>query len=95
MFLFLKDEQGLRGFLDHTPLVNTNSSWHNLLTLDVLFDYFHDSGLHAGDLIADAAKLVQGGGGKAPDLAVAGGKRPEGLDQALAVARRAAGLALG
>ena len=37
-----------------------------------------DSGLHAGELLADAAKLIKGGGGKAPDLAVAGGKDPEG-----------------
>jgi alanyl-tRNA synthetase len=46
-----------------------------------------DSGLHAGELIADAAKLIKGGGGKAPDLAVAGGKDPEGVDAALDLAR--------
>ena len=52
-----------------------------------------DSGLHAGELIADASKSIKGGGGKAADLAVAGGKDPEGIDDALAAARRAAGLA--
>ena len=51
-----------------------------------------DSGLLASDLIADAARVVQGGGGKAADLAVAGGKRPEGLVDALALARKAAGI---
>jgi alanyl-tRNA synthetase len=51
-----------------------------------------DSGLHAGELIADAAKTIGGGGGKAPDLAVAGGKKPEGLTEALTQARKAAGL---
>jgi alanyl-tRNA synthetase len=51
-----------------------------------------DSGLHAGELIADAAKTIGGGGGKAPDLAVAGGKKPEGLTEAMAQARKAAGL---
>ena len=51
-----------------------------------------DSGLHASDLIAEAAKLVQGGGGKSPDLAIAGGKRPEALDAALDLVRRAAGI---
>ena len=51
-----------------------------------------DSGLLASDLIADATKAVRGGGGKAADLAVAGGKRPEGLQEALALARAAAGL---
>ena len=50
-----------------------------------------DSGLHAGELIADAAKTIGGGGGKAPDLAVAGGKKPEGLAEAMIQARKAAG----
>ena len=52
-----------------------------------------DSGLHAGELIADAAKTVQGGGGKSADLAVAGGKDPSKLDEALEQVRAAAGLA--
>jgi alanyl-tRNA synthetase len=52
-----------------------------------------DSGLHAGELIADAAKSVGGGGGKAPDLAVAGGRDPARIEEALDHARRAAGLA--
>jgi len=51
-----------------------------------------DSGLHAGNLIADAAKTIRGGGGKDAKLAVAGGKDPSGLDTALAQARAAAGL---
>ncbi len=52
-----------------------------------------DSGLHAGELIADAAKTVGGGGGKSPDLAVAGGRDPSKVDEALDLARAAAGLA--
>ena len=51
-----------------------------------------DSGLNAGELIADAAKTVGGGGGKAPDLAVAGGRDPAKIDDALDQARDAAGL---
>jgi alanyl-tRNA synthetase len=51
-----------------------------------------DAGLHAGELIADAARTVGGGGGKGADLAVAGGRRPEALDEALAQVRSAAGL---
>ena len=42
-------------------------------------------------LIADAAKAIKGGGGRDPRLAVAGGKDPGGLDDALALARAAAG----
>jgi len=51
-----------------------------------------DSGLHAGELIADASRTIKGGGGKAPDLAVAGGKDPAALDAALDQVRAAAGL---
>jgi alanyl-tRNA synthetase len=52
-----------------------------------------DSGFNASALIADAAKTVQGGAGKSADVAVAGGKDPSKLDDALALARSAAGLA--
>ncbi len=52
-----------------------------------------DSGLDAGALLADATKAIKGGGGKDPRLVVAGGKDPEGLDEALALARTAAGIA--
>jgi alanyl-tRNA synthetase len=51
------------------------------------------SGLVAGDLLRDAAKAVKGGGGGGKgDVAVAGGKDPSGVDEALAIARKAAGL---
>jgi alanyl-tRNA synthetase len=46
-----------------------------------------DSPLHAGEWIAEAAKLVGGGGKKAPDIAVAGGRDPEQLDAALDLIR--------
>jgi alanyl-tRNA synthetase len=48
------------------------------------------SGLVAGDLIKDAARAVGGGGGGKGDIATAGGKNPEGLDEALTIARAAA-----
>ncbi len=48
------------------------------------------SGEQAADLIRDAAKAVKGGGGGKGDVAVAGGKDPAGVDEALAIARRAA-----
>lgn len=47
---------------------------------------------NAGELLADAARAVKGGGGRNPDLAVAGGKDPSGIDEALKLARRAAGV---
>ena len=52
-----------------------------------------DSGFEASALIADAARTVKGGGGKSPDLAVAGGKDVGALDEALEQVRAAAGLA--
>ncbi|MEI7591786.1 MAG: alanine--tRNA ligase [Actinomycetes bacterium] len=51
-----------------------------------------DSGLHASELIVEAAKTVQGGTGKNAELAVAGGKDPGSLDQALDQVRVAAGI---
>jgi alanyl-tRNA synthetase len=46
-----------------------------------------DASVHAGELVAEAAKAIKGGGGKGADLAVAGGKDPEGVDEALAIVR--------
>jgi alanyl-tRNA synthetase len=46
-----------------------------------------DSGLHASDLIGPAAKLVGGGTGKNPELAVAGGRDASKLDDALDLVR--------
>ncbi|MCP5032661.1 MAG: alanine--tRNA ligase [Actinomycetia bacterium] len=51
-----------------------------------------DSDLKAGALIADGAKAIKGGGGKGDDMAMAGGKDPAGLDDALALASTAAGI---
>ena len=50
-----------------------------------------ESPLHAGDWIAPAAKLVGGGGKKAPDLSIAGGRDPEKLDEALELLRSSSG----
>ena len=52
-----------------------------------------DSGLLAGDLIAEGAKSIKGGGGKGADLAMAGGKEPGGIDEGLDLAKKAAGIA--
>ena len=44
--------------------------------------------LHAGDLVKQIAPLLGGGGGGSPEVAVAGGKNPSGIDAALDEARR-------
>jgi alanyl-tRNA synthetase len=43
---------------------------------------------NAGRLIKEGARAVGGSGGGRPDLAQAGGKNPEGLDDALAIQSR-------
>jgi alanyl-tRNA synthetase len=48
-----------------------------------------DSGIVASKLIADAAKAVGGGGGGKGDVATAGGKNAEALDEALRIAEAA------
>ncbi len=48
------------------------------------------SGVQAADLLRDAARAVKGGGGGKGDVAVAGGKDPSGVDEALRIAGEAA-----
>ena len=50
---------------------------------------------NAGDIIKDAAKAVGGGGGGKGDIATAGGKNAEALDEALNIAREKAAAVIG
>lgn len=45
-----------------------------------------EAGAHAGNLVKAAAQVAGGGGGGRPDMAQAGGKQPEKLEEALAAA---------
>lgn len=46
-----------------------------------------DKGFHAGKLIKEVAQIAGGGGGGRPDMAQAGGKKPEKLGEALEKAK--------
>ena len=42
-----------------------------------------DKGVHCGKIIKEIAKIAGGGGGGRPDMAEAGGKLPEKLEEAI------------
>ncbi len=54
-------------------------------TLTIIFneELAKSRGLHAGNLVREVSKLIQGGGGGQPFFATAGGKNAEGLTQAI------------
>ena len=51
-----------------------------------------DSGRHAGELIAEPARTLGGGAGRQPDIATAGGKRADRIDDALQQVRASLGV---
>ncbi len=74
----------LRGEL-HEPFVfvaATTEGARGLLTV-MLSEEAIASGLHAGNLVKEAARLIQGGGGGQPHFATAGGKDGNRLPEAL------------
>ncbi len=74
---FLKDKLGsvvvaLAAMVDGSPILIT------MVTPDLV-----ERGLHAGNIARDTAKVMGGGGGGRPEMAQAGGKQPEKVNEAL------------
>ena len=74
----------LKGQFTENLFVVIGSVFENkpLLTVTMSEDQVK-AGLNAGQLVREAAKLIQGGGGGQPHFATAGGKNPDGLNAAV------------
>ncbi len=71
-------------FPAHSVFVGaTQSEDKPMLTLMISDDLVKDRGLNASQIVRDAAKHIQGGGGGQPHFATAGGKNADGLSTAL------------
>ena len=62
-------------------VVNDRPTLIAMVTADLV-----DRGLHAGNIVKEAAQAMGGGGGGRPEMAQAGGRRPKALDDALRTA---------
>jgi alanyl-tRNA synthetase len=64
-------------------LFGTEQNGKALLSCFISKDLAKEKDLHAGKVVKDLGKYIQGGGGGQPFYATAGGKNPAGLNEAL------------
>ena len=64
-------------------VLGTTGGGKPMLTVMLSDDMVKDHGLNAGQMVREAAKLIQGGGGGQPHFASAGGKNADGLSAAV------------
>ncbi|MFA6820499.1 MAG: alanine--tRNA ligase, partial [Bacteroidaceae bacterium] len=64
-------------------VIGSTSNGKPLLTVMLSKDLVNEHHLNAGQLVREAAKLIQGGGGGAPHFATAGGRNADGLKAAI------------
>ena len=64
-------------------VLGTHDNQKPQLSIMMSDDMVSDHGLNAGQMVREAAKLIQGGGGGQPHFAQAGGKNAEGLAAAV------------
>ena len=72
--------------------VGTVAAGKPMLSVMLSDDMVKDHGLNAGQMVREAAKLIQGGGGGQPHYATAGGKNADGLSAAIDKVVELAGL---
>ena len=64
-------------------VIGSTSDNRPMLNVIISEDLVKDHGLNAGQLVREAARLIQGGGGGQPHFASAGGKDPDGISAAV------------
>ena len=69
-------------------LFGTEKDGKAFLTCFISKNLVAEKSLNAGQVVRELGKLIQGGGGGQPFFATAGGKKPEGIEQALNEAKR-------
>ncbi len=79
---------GMRSVVENLFLV-LGSENDGKATLSVLVsdELVASRGMNAGNIVRELSKAIQGGGGGQPGFATAGGKNPQGLDEALKLAQ--------
>jgi len=74
----------LKGEFTENMLFVAGTSLHDKPTLTVMLSAdLVERGMNAGNMVREAAKFIQGGGGGQPHFATAGGKNSDGLNQAI------------
>ncbi|HKJ07064.1 MAG TPA: DHHA1 domain-containing protein, partial [Flavobacteriaceae bacterium] len=68
-------------------IAGTSTNGKAGLTCYIAKNIVEEKGLNAGQVVRELGKLIQGGGGGQPFFATAGGKNPNGIDEALEKAK--------